>query len=36
MPQMKGIISGIIIMVIIWQSISSAAAIISSMIATNV
>jgi hypothetical protein len=36
MPQTKSIISGIIVMVVIWQSRSWAAAIISSMIATKV
>jgi hypothetical protein len=36
MPQTKGITSGIVVKVIIWQSISSAAAILSSTIATNV
>jgi hypothetical protein len=35
-PKQKGIISGIIIMVIVWQRVSLAAAIIYSMIATNV
>jgi hypothetical protein len=33
---MKDIISGIIVMVIVWQSRSSAAAIVSSTIATKV
>jgi hypothetical protein len=37
MPQTKGIISGILVMVLVWQSRSLAAAfIISSMIATKV
>jgi hypothetical protein len=33
---MKGIISGIVIIIIMWQSISSAATIVSSTIATMV
>jgi hypothetical protein len=36
MPQMKGIISGVVIIIVVWQSISSTATIVSSMIATMV
>jgi hypothetical protein len=35
-PRTKGITSGIVVMVIVWQSISSAAAIVSHTIATTV
>jgi hypothetical protein len=35
-PKQKGIISGIIIMLIVWQRVSLAATIIYSTIATNV